>query len=107
VELVFVGADLSDSRQPKVEVRHETREVPIELKLIGQRVEEALLELDGYLDRAVLAGLPRVRLVHGHGSGRLRKAVREYLERHPSVADFKPGSRREGGDGATVVSLKL
>ncbi len=70
---------------------------PGELKLIGQRVEPALDELDLYLDV--------VRVVHGHGSGRLRDAVREHLRDHPAVASHRPGRRREGGDGATVVTL--
>ncbi len=78
---------------------------PGELKLIGQRVEPALDELDLYLDRALLAGLAEVRVVHGHGSGRLRDAVREHLRDHPAVASHRPGRRREGGDGATVVTL--
>ena len=76
-----------------------------ELKLIGQRVEPALDELDAYLDRALLAGLPEVRVIHGHGSGRLREAVREHLRGHPAVAAQRPGRRDEGGNGATVVTV--
>ncbi len=76
-----------------------------ELKLIGQRVEPALEALDRFLDRALLASLPAVRIVHGHGSGRLRKAVRKHLRGHPAVASQRPGRANEGGDGATVVEL--
>ncbi len=76
-----------------------------ELKLIGMRVEPALDELDLYLDRALLAGLAEVRVVHGHGSGRLREAVREHLRHHPAVASHRPGRKGEGGNGATVVKL--
>ena len=76
-----------------------------ELKLIGMRVEPALDEVDLYLDRALLAGLDQVRVVHGHGSGRLRQAVREHLRHHPAVAAHRPGRKGEGGNGATVVSL--
>ena len=78
---------------------------PAELKLIGQHVEEALDELVIYLDRALLAGLPEVRVIHGHGSGRLRAAVREHLRSHPVVSAQRPGRRDEGGNGATVVKL--
>jgi DNA mismatch repair protein MutS2 len=90
-----------------VRVEHEDRDVARELKLVGRRVEESLDEIDGYLDRAVLAGLPEVRLIHGHGSGRLRQGIREFLAGHPSVDNFRSGARREGGDGATVVTLRL
>jgi DNA mismatch repair protein MutS2 len=79
---------------------------PSELNLIGQRVEPALDRLDEYLDRALLAGGPEVRVVHGHGSGRLRQAVREHLRGHPAVAAQRPGERNEGGNGATVVTLR-
>ncbi len=79
---------------------------PRELNLIGQRVEEALGLLDAYLDRALLTAEGDVRIVHGHGSGRLRKAVREHLRGHPAVAGQRPGREDEGGDGATVVALR-
>lgn len=79
---------------------------PPELKLIGQRVEPALAELDRFLDSALLASRASVRIVHGHGSGRLRSAVRDHLRGHPAVAAQRPGQRQEGGDGATVVTLR-
>jgi len=84
----------------------ESAGVEAELKLLGMRVEEGLQELDAYLDRASVAGLVEVRVVHGHGSGRLRRAVREFLRRHVQVSGQRPGKPREGGDGATVVTLK-
>jgi DNA mismatch repair protein MutS2 len=79
--------------------------LPTTLDLRGARVEEALELLDSYLDRAAVAGLPRVTVVHGHGSGALRDAVREVLRDHPLVREWRPGERGEGGDGASVVSL--
>ncbi|RMH16475.1 MAG: hypothetical protein D6696_18040 [Acidobacteria bacterium] len=79
---------------------------PRELKLIGLRVEPALDRLERFLDRSLLAGLPEVRIVHGHGSGQLKRAVRERLRRHPAVAGQRPGGKGEGGDGATVVRLR-
>ncbi len=79
---------------------------PTELKLIGQRVEPALDLLDRFLDRSLLASMPEVRIVHGHGSGRLRAAVRRHLRRHPAVSGQRAGRSHEGGDGATIASLR-
>jgi DNA mismatch repair protein MutS2 len=77
-----------------------------ELRLIGRRVEPALAALDHYLDQALLGALEEVRVVHGHGTGALRDAVREHLRDHPAVGSFRAGGREEGGDGATVVLLR-
>lgn len=76
-----------------------------ELILVGQRVEPALEALERFLDRALLGSNESVRIVHGHGTGRLRSAVRKRLERHPAVAAWRPGGAAEGGDGATVATL--
>jgi DNA mismatch repair protein MutS2 len=84
----------------------EAPEVPPELMLIGERAEPALERLDGYLDEALHAGRDEVRVVHGHGSGRLRSAVREHLSGHRAVASWRPGEDGEGGNGATVVRLR-
>ncbi len=78
----------------------------VELKLIGQRVRPALEALDKYLDDALLASRDTVRVVHGHGSGALRDAIRGHLEGHPAVAAVRAGEAYEGGDGATVVTLR-
>ncbi len=77
-----------------------------EINLIGKRVEPAIADLDAYLDHATLGGLERVRVIHGHGSGTLRNAVREFLGSHPAVASHAPGEPSEGGNGATVVFLR-
>lgn len=77
-----------------------------ELKLIGMRVNEALVELEPFINHAAAAGLSEVRIIHGVGSGRLRDAVREELERHSLVEGFRPGEPHEGRDGATVVMLR-
>jgi DNA mismatch repair protein MutS2 len=79
---------------------------PPELLLIGQRVEPALEALDAYLDQALLAARREVRVVHGHGTGRLRQAVREHLRSHPAVRALRAGEPNEGGNGATVVTLR-
>ena len=92
-------------RQPATATVAELDEPPRELKLIGQRVEPALDLLDRFLDRSLLASLKEVRIIHGHGSGRLRAAVRRHLAGHPAVATQRSGGDREGGDGATVARL--
>jgi len=84
----------------------EAAAVAPEINLIGQRVEPALTELDGYLDQALLASRRQVRVVHGHGTGRLRQAVREHLRGHPAVVELRSGEPNEGGNGATVVTLR-
>lgn len=81
------------------------RQVPPEINLIGLTTDEALDALDRYLDRAVLAGLTRVRVIHGIGTGALRKAVEAFLLTHPHVESFARADRRQGGEGATLVNL--
>jgi DNA mismatch repair protein MutS2 len=80
-------------------------EVPVELDLVGQRVEPALELLDRYIDRALLVPYQEVRVVHGHGTGRLRQGVREFLAGHAAVAGLRPGRSEEGGEGVTIVRL--
>ena len=80
--------------------------VQAEIHLLGKRVEEALEALDLYLDRALLGSFDEVRVVHGHGTGRLKKAVRNYLAKHPAVASSRSGGQGEGGDGVTVARLR-
>ncbi len=77
-----------------------------EINLIGQRVEPALEQLDSYLDRALLASQGEVRVIHGHGSGALRQAVRAHLKAHRAVSSLRAGDPNEGGNGATVVVLR-
>jgi DNA mismatch repair protein MutS2 len=77
-----------------------------EIHLRGQHVEEALRVLDDYLDDAVLAGLASLRIVHGKGTGTLRRAVWDWLQSHPHVAEYRLGEDGEGGGGVTVVRLK-
>ncbi len=81
------------------------RAVASSLDLRGARVEEAMALLDQYLDDATHAGAGRVTVIHGHGSGAMRDAVRAMLSGHPLVREWRPGDRGEGGDGATVVTL--
>jgi DNA mismatch repair protein MutS2 len=77
-----------------------------EINVIGQRAEEARDLVDKFLDSATMASVDRVRIVHGHGMGILRKVIAELLTTHPHVEKFYPASPAEGGTGATVVELK-
>jgi DNA mismatch repair protein MutS2 len=81
------------------------RSVPMSLDLRGARVDEALGALDRYLEDASLAGLARVSVIHGLGTGALRDAVRSDAAAHPLVRTVRAGERGEGGDGVTVVEL--
>jgi DNA mismatch repair protein MutS2 len=83
-----------------------TDDMRMEINLIGRTVDEATEELEKYLDRAFLAGLPRVRIIHGHGAGILRRGVREFLKSHPHVATLAEAPQNEGGQGATLVELR-
>jgi DNA mismatch repair protein MutS2 len=83
-----------------------TDELRTEINLIGRTVDEATQELEQYLDRAFLAGLERVRIIHGHGAGILRRGVREFLKSHPHVATIAEAPQNEGGQGATLVELR-
>ena len=75
------------------------------LDLRGERVEAALEQLSAYLDEALLAGLDEAVIVHGAGTGALRRSIRELLAEHPRVRGTRPGRREEGGDGATVAEF--
>jgi DNA mismatch repair protein MutS2 len=77
-----------------------------EINVIGQRAEQARDAVDEFLDRAVMATASRVRIVHGHGMGVLKKVIAELLGSHPHVAKFYPAPQQEGGAGATIVELK-
>jgi DNA mismatch repair protein MutS2 len=81
--------------------------VPTEINVIGQTVDDATREVEKFVDRAFLAGMPRVRVVHGSGMGILRKALRQFLKSHPHVAVVIEPPQNEGGAGATVVELRV
>jgi DNA mismatch repair protein MutS2 len=84
-------------------LREET--IPDRIKVIGLRVEEALSEIEPFLNHAFLAGLQEVIIVHGLGTGILMKAIREYLKGHPLVTSHRKGTPAEGGNAVTIVRL--
>jgi DNA mismatch repair protein MutS2 len=113
-EVAEVVARASDSpvkaaraRGVSVSLEDEGSAAASEINVIGQTVDEATSRVEKFLDRAFLAGLQRVRIVHGSGMGVLRKALRQYLKDHPQVASVAEPPQNEGGAGATVVELRL
>jgi DNA mismatch repair protein MutS2 len=110
-EVVRAGADspveAARARGISVSLESELRSAPSELNVIGYNVDDATREVEKFVDRAFLAGLPRVRVVHGSGMGILRKALRQYLQKHPHVESVTEPEQNEGGGGATVVELRV
>jgi len=80
--------------------------MPSEINVIGRTADEAHDEVERFLDRAFLAGLPRIRIVHGTGMGVLRRTLREYLRNHPHVTAITEPPQNQGGQGATEVELR-
>jgi DNA mismatch repair protein MutS2 len=95
------------ARGISVSLEKENESVPSEINVIGRTVDDATREVERFVDRAFLAGLPRVRVVHGSGMGILRKALRQYLQKHPHVESVTEPAQNEGGGGATVVELRV
>jgi DNA mismatch repair protein MutS2 len=80
--------------------------LPSELNVIGNTVDEAIGRLEKFLDESISTDLRELRIVHGHGTGALRRAVAEFLKNHPLVAKFEAAPQNQGGGGATIVELK-
>ncbi len=95
------------ARGISVSLENEGANVPSEINVIGQTVDEASSRVERFVDQAFLAGLPRVRVVHGSGMGILRKALRQLLQQHPHVASVAEAPQNEGGGGATLVELNV
>ncbi len=95
------------ARGISVTVASENENAPSEINVIGYNVDDATREVQKFVDRAFLAGLPRVRVVHGSGMGILRKALRQALKEHPHVESVAEPPQNEGGGGATVVELRV
>ena len=80
--------------------------VSTEIDLRGERVEAALNQLDQYIDQAILSNYPQVTVIHGMGTGAVRKAVQDYLKKHPQVKSYNDAPANQGGNGATIVLFK-
>ena len=91
----------------KVNVDLQPREGSLsELNVIGQTVDEAISRLEKFLDETTMTDQHTIRIVHGHGTGQLRRAIAAFLKDHPLVASYKLAPQNEGGGGATIVELK-
>jgi DNA mismatch repair protein MutS2 len=97
------------ARGISVSLNHETegQNAASEINVIGFNVDDATRAVEKFVDHAFLAGLPRVRVVHGSGMGILRKALRQALQQHPHVESVAEPPQNEGGGGATVVELRV
>ncbi len=113
---VFAGARPADSPVKAARARgisvslnneNEGQNAPSEINVIGYNVDDATRAVEKFVDHAFLAGLPRVRVVHGSGMGILRKALRQALQQHPHVESVAEPPQNEGGGGATVVELRV
>ena len=107
VRAVETPVNAARSRGISVQLESEGANMPMEINVIGQTVDVASREVEKFVDRAFLAGLPRVRVVHGSGMGILRKALRQMLQQHPHVASVTEAPQNEGGGGATLVELSV
>ena len=74
--------------------------------MIVKTTDEAILELDKYIDDAYIAHIPLVRVIHGRGTGALKKAVNEFCRKSKIIKNYRPGDFTEGGDGVTVISFE-
>jgi DNA mismatch repair protein MutS2 len=109
VEVIKVATPLEVARRRggiTVQTQQDPDYTPREINVIGRTAIEAEEQVSRYIDRAFLAGMQRVRIVHGTGMGVLRRTLREFLKSHPHVATFEEASQQEGGQGATLVDLR-
>lgn len=105
-DLEFLNTPKPIETKPLAIVRGKDFHVNLELDLRGERYEEAIHKVEKYIDDALLAGYPRVSIIHGKGTGALRQGVQEYLKSHRSVKRTRLGDAGEGGTGVSIVELK-
>ncbi|HLO10924.1 MAG TPA: endonuclease MutS2 [Pseudoneobacillus sp.] len=105
-DLEYISTPKQKEIKPVAVVKGRDFHVSLELDLRGERYENALMRVEKYIDDALLAGYPRVSIIHGKGTGALRQGVTEYLKNHRSVKKARFGDAGEGGIGVTIVELK-
>jgi DNA mismatch repair protein MutS2 len=105
-DLEYIGSAKPTETKPLATVKGKEYHVGLELDLRGERYEDAIARVEKYIDDALLAGYPRVSIIHGKGTGALRKGVQEFLKKHRSVKSIRFGEATEGGTGVTIVELK-
>ncbi|WP_246941023.1 endonuclease MutS2 [Bacillus pinisoli] len=104
--LEYISRPKPVETKPLATIRGTDSHVKLELDLRGERYEDALLRVEKYIDDALLAGYPRVSIIHGKGTGALRKGVQEYVKNHRSIKKVRYGEASEGGTGVTIIELK-
>ncbi|MGJ7920482.1 endonuclease MutS2 [Neobacillus sp. LXY-4] len=105
-DLEYINSPKQVEKRHLTTVRGKDYHVSLELDLRGERFENALMRVEKYIDDALLAGYPRVSIIHGKGTGALRQGVQEYLKNHRSVKKIRFGDAGEGGTGVTIVEFK-
>ncbi|UQZ76534.1 endonuclease MutS2 [Niallia circulans] len=105
-DLEFIKAPKVVETKPLTTIKGKDYHVSLELDLRGERFENALARVEKYIDDSLLAGYPRVSIIHGKGTGALRSGVQEYLKNHRAVKRIRFGEAGEGGSGVTVVEFK-
>ena len=105
-DLLIIGT--ADKKPDKIKV---VKNIPVsrpvlEINVLGMTVEEALYEVDNFIDRAVTDNLEEIKVIHGVGTGRLKNAVSAHLKRHKNVESFRLGKYGEGETGVTFIKLK-
>lgn len=105
-DMEYINSPKPVETKPVAIVKGKDFHVSLELDLRGERYEDALMRVEKYIDDALLAGYPRVNIIHGKGTGALRQGVQEYLKNHRSVKKIRFGDAGEGGTGVTVVEFK-
>ena len=98
--------ELTDTIQSARVTGVKTGSVKLELDIRGHNIEEAMVKVDKYIDEAVIAGLHEVSIIHGKGTGALRKGIQDFLNTHAHVGSFRIGKYGEGETGVTMVTLK-
>ena len=106
IEKAKSEAQVKTQKSAKTVMKNKSRSVKNEIDLRGKDLEEASYEVDKYLDDAYLSGLKEVSIIHGKGTGVLRKGIGQMLKSHRHVRTSRLGGFREGGDGVTIVEIK-
>lgn len=105
-DLQMLGRQKQMKEKPLATVKGSNYHVRPELDLRGERYEDALIRLEKYLDDALLAGYAKVTIIHGKGTGALKKGVQQFVKNHPRIAASRSGSMGEGGSGVTILELR-
>mgnify|MGYP001163261180 FL=1 len=108
-DLIFVEKqteDVKEEQRPITRVVTAADDVKTELDLRGERYEDAMNILEKYIDDALVRGYPRVTIIHGKGTGSLRKGVEKFIQSHPYIKNYRLGAANEGGSGVTIVEFK-